>query len=86
MGEVAGCEDSADAAVTRGCLRDTVRLRGVSRFEYVGLGRISHDGSWDSTYAFQACFCAGSVRATTMVIDSLSDSKLRIEVGVSGNC
>lgn len=71
-----GCEQSADAAVTWGCLRDSVRLREMSRFLTVGLGSISHSGSWDSTFAVQASFCADVVRPTTMVMDSLSESKL----------
>lgn len=101
MGAEDGCEQSALAAVTRGCLRLRERSRvafrwgrsrEVERFVdedvavEVGLGRISHSGSWLSTWAFQALASAGAVRPTTMVMDSLSDSKLRIEVGVRAGC
>ena len=88
-----GCDDSAEAAVTRGCLRERERSREVERFADadadadLGLGRIFHSGSCDSTWAFHAFASAGAVRPTTIVMDSLSEmSKLWIEVGVSADC
>lgn len=82
-GELDGCEDKAEAAVTRGCLREIERSTEAERFVEadadadLGLGRISHVGSCDSTCAFHAFASAGTARPTTIVIDSLSEvSKL----------
>lgn len=48
-----GCDDKAEAAVTRGCFRERVCSKDVERFADaeadLGLGRISHSGSCDST-------------------------------------
>lgn len=89
-----GCEESAEATVTRGCLRETERPREVAEETVdadadadtdLGLGRISQPGSFDPTCAFQAFVSAGVVRATAVVIVSLSEiSKLLIEDGVGG--
>lgn len=76
--------------MTRGCLRLRERSRDVEGFADAdadrGLGSISHSGSCDSTCAFQALVSAGVVRPTTIVMDSLSDSKLLTDVGVSAIC
>lgn len=52
-GELEGCEDRAEAAVTRGCLRERERSIdagwSVDADADLGLGIISHSGSWDST-------------------------------------
>lgn len=89
-GAVEGCEESAEAAVTRGCWRDTERPSDVVEVfadaeAGLGLARISQSGSCDSTCAFHAFVWVGVVRATTIVTDSLSEmSKLLIEDGVGG--
>lgn len=89
-GAVEGCEESAEAAVTRGCLReiecpsDVVEVFADADID-LGFGRISQSGSCDSTCAFHAFVWVGVVRATTIVTDSLSEmSKLLIESGVGG--
>ena len=52
-GELDGCEDKAEAAVTRGCLREIERSTEAERSVEadadadLGLGRISHVGSCD---------------------------------------
>lgn len=87
-----GCEERAEAAVTRGCLRETERAReavdgsvDADADADLGLGRISQSGSCDSTCAFHAFVSAGVVRATAIMTDSLSEmSKLLIEDGVGG--
>lgn len=89
-GAVEGCEESAEAAVTRGCLRETERPSDVVEMfadadADLGFGRNSQSGSCDSTCAFHAFVWVGVVRATTIVTDSLSEmSKLFIEDGVGG--
>ena len=82
-GALDGCEDSAEAAVTRGCLREGERSREVERLAEaeadadLGLGIISQVGSCDSTCAFHAFASAGTARPATIVTDSLSEvSKL----------
>ena len=74
----------------RGCLRDRERSREaeVERIVNGGVdfGRISHSGSWLSICALQVLASVGVVRPMMMVMDSLSESKLWIEVGVSAGC
>lgn len=70
----------------RSCEVERLLYGGVDVDLGAGLGTISHWGSWLSTWAFHAFVSAGVVRPTTTVMDSLSDSKLRIEVGVRADC
>ena len=90
-----GCEQSAEAAVTRGCLRERERSREAERLRFAtadadadrALGRISHFGSCESICAFHDLASIGAARHTTIVIDSLSEeSKLSIDVGVRAGC
>jgi hypothetical protein len=83
-----GWDERAESFVTAGCLRcESFRTRsgrGVvfDRLTAAGFSQISHSGSRSSRWSGWP----GVVRPTTIVIESVSDSKLCIEVGVIASC
>ena len=83
------CEDSALNFVTLGWRCESVRTSpnaGVvlDLVTAGGFEQSSHSGSRSSRWSFRGS--PGVVRPTTMVMESASDSKLWIEVGVMASC
>jgi hypothetical protein len=81
-----GCELSAESLVTVGCAFESARLRvetGVvcDRVGAAGFAQISHSGSRSSRCNFVGT--PEAVRPTTRVMESVSESKLVAEVGVT---
>lgn len=82
-----GCEHSALSFVTLGC--ESLRTRLVMGMVFdlatgAGLEQISQSGSRSSKCSVWGC--PGAVLPTTIVTESVSDSKLRMEFGVMANC